>query len=225
MNSLVFGTSMDVPKYNLSLRVQLRLKRLIDIAGAVAILFFGAPFFIVLVLFIFWRFGLPVFFKQRRPGLNERIFEIIKFRTMTNEVDSEGRLLPDYQRMTPFGSWLREHSLDELPEVINVLKGEMSLVGPRPLLEEYLSRYNSIQKQRHLMRPGITGLAQCRGRNAISWEEKFEFDVWYVQHFSLWLDIRIVFQSVIQVIRPTGINASKNVTMPSFMGSSGLLNP
>ena len=163
--------------------------------------------------------GRPVLFRQPRPGLHGRVFELIKFRTMTDARDPHGKLLPDAQRLTRFGRWLRSTSLDELPEVLNVLKGEMSLVGPRPLLVQYLDRYTPQQARRHEVPPGLTGWVQVKGRNALSWEEKFRLDVWYVDHHSLWLDLRILVLTVWQVLRRHGVSAPGDATMPEFMGS------
>ena len=158
-------------------------------------------------------------FRQVRPGKDGRTFEMIKFRTMTDERGKDGELLPDAQRLTPFGQFLRSTSLDELPELWNVLKGEMSLVGPRPLLMEYLPLYSERQARRHDLKPGITGWAQINGRNALSWEEKFELDVWYVENRTLWLDIKILFLTVWQVVKRDGISHGEEATMPRFEGA------
>ena len=167
-----------------------------------------------------WRIhGWPVLFTQTRPGLNGRLFRMFKFRSMSNRRDARGELLPDAERLTSFGRFLRASSLDELPELWNVLRGEMSLVGPRPLLMEYLDRYTPLQARRHEVRPGITGWAQVNGRNAISWEQKFELDVWYVDHRSFWLDVRILWLTALKVLRRDGISAAGDATMPKFMGS------
>ena len=163
--------------------------------------------------------GRPVFFRQPRPGRQGRVFELIKFRTMTQARDAQGHLLPDAQRLTRFGRWLRSTSLDELPEVLNVLRGEMSLVGPRPLLVQYLDRYSPEQARRHEVLPGLTGWVQVKGRNALTWEEKFRLDVWYVDHRSLWLDLRILALTVWHVLRRHGVSAPGAATMPEFMGS------
>lgn len=162
------------------------------------------------------RLGAPVFFRQKRPGLNGAIFELMKFRTMTEARDAAGRLLSDAERLTPFGRWLRATSLDELPELWNVLRGDMSLVGPRPLLVEYLDRYTPRQARRHEVRPGITGLAQIMGRNSIGWEEKFEWDVRYVETCGLWLDVEILAKTVGAVLGRKGISAGGEATMPEF---------
>ncbi len=174
----------------------------------------------LLALFVRTLIGAPVFFTQVRPGLNGRAFKMIKFRTMTNDRDSTGALLPDSVRLTPFGRFLRSTSLDELPEIWNVLKGDMSLVGPRPLLMEYLPLYSPEQTRRHEVRPGITGWAQINGRNALSWEEKFQLDVWYVDNQSFWLDLKILFLTVKKVLARDDISAAGEATMPVFRGSS-----
>lgn len=161
--------------------------------------------------------GSPVLFRQPRPGKDGKLFELLKFRTMTSARDAQGKLLPDAQRLTPLGRWLRASSLDELPELLNVLRGDMSLVGPRPLLVQYLGRYSARQARRHEVWPGITGWAQIQGRNAITWEEKFELDVWYVDHRTLWLDLKILATTLIKVLRREGINADGEATMPEFM--------
>ena len=162
--------------------------------------------------------GNPIFFRQQRPGLNEKIFGIYKFRTMTNEKNKNGDLLPDEQRLLGLGKFIRSLSLDELPQIFNVLKGEMSFVGPRPLLIEYLPLYNDIQKQRHNVKPGITGWAQVNGRNAISWEQKFEYDVWYVENQSFLLDIKILWMTFLKVVRRSDISSDTAVTMEKFRG-------
>ncbi len=165
------------------------------------------------------KIGSPILFKQSRPGLNGDVFDMIKFRTMTNECDTNGDLLSDGERLTQFGKFLRSTSLDELPSLWSVLRGDMSLVGPRPLLVEYLSLYSERQARRHEVKPGITGWAQVNGRNAISWYEKFDLDVWYVDNQSFWLDLKIIFMTVKKVIVKEGISAEDNVTMPFFTGS------
>jgi lipopolysaccharide/colanic/teichoic acid biosynthesis glycosyltransferase len=162
--------------------------------------------------------GRPVLFRQRRPGLHGRPFELLKFRTMLDLRDGRGRALSDVQRLTRLGRLLRNSSLDELPELFNLLRGEMSLVGPRPLLMEYLDRYSPEQARRHDVPPGVTGWAQVNGRNAISWEEKFQLDLWYVDHWSLWLDLRILWLTIGRVLRRDGINSANDATMPEFMG-------
>jgi len=177
------------------------------------------PLLGVTALLVLWQHGSPILFRQNRPGLRGKPFAILKFRTMTNARDAQGNLLPDAQRLTLLGRDLRSTSLDELPELLNVLRGDMSLVGPRPLLMEYLPRYTPEQARRHEVKPGITGWAQVNGRNAISWEEKFKLDVWYVDHCSLWLDLKILALTVIQVFQRNGINATGHATMPVFEGS------
>ncbi len=187
------------------------------------LLFVTAPFWVpVLILvacLVRLKLGSPVLFRQKRPGMNGRVFEVLKFRTMTDARDSQGLLLPDAQRLTSFGRWLRSSSLDELPELVNILKGEMSLVGPRPLLVQYLDRYTPEQARRHEALPGLTGWAQIHGRNAISWEQKFALDVWYVDHRSVWLDIRILWTTIWRVLRRDGISAAGEATMPEFRGA------
>lgn len=195
------------------------MKRLLDFLAAVLALVLLAPVLILIAWQIRRNLGSPVFFRQIRPGFRGQPFEMIKFRTMRDAFDAEGRPLPDSERLTSFGRWLRATSLDELPELWNVLKGDMSLVGPRPLLMEYLPLYTPEQARRHEVRPGITGWAQVNGRNALSWEEKFKLDVWYVDHHSLWLDLKILFLTVKKVFAREGINAVGEATMPKFTGS------
>lgn len=194
------------------------MKRLVDIVGAVIGLLFLCP----VMVFVAWRvrqeMGSPVFFRQWRPGRNGRPFQMIKFRSMRDATDAAGNLLPDSERLTPFGRFLRASSLDELPELWNVLRGEMSIVGPRPLLMEYLPLYTHDQARRHEVRPGITGWAQVNGRNALTWEEKFGLDVWYVDNRSFWLDMRIIAMTIVKVVRREGISASGEATMPKFTG-------
>lgn len=195
------------------------IKRLFDLVAAVlALLVFSVPL-AVLVWLIKKNLGSPVLFTQERPGLNGQTFQLVKFRSMTDARDEHGHLLPDEVRLTSFGKKLRSSSLDELPELWNVIKGEMSLVGPRPLLVEYLPLYSPEQARRHEVRPGITGWAQVNGRNAISWEDKFKLDVWYVDNQSLWLDIKILWLTVKKVLLRDGISAAGDVTMPRFTGS------
>lgn len=193
-------------------------KRLFDLTAAVGLLIALSPVLAVSAFFVRIRLGSPVFFKQERPGCEERAFQIVKFRTMTDERDKDGRLLPDAVRLTSFGRFLRVSSLDELPELLNVIRGEMSFVGPRPLRMNYLGRYSPEQARRHEVRPGITGWAQINGRNAISWEEKFRLDVWYVDNLSFWLDLKILFLTVWKVVRRDGISAEGEATMPEFRG-------
>lgn len=196
------------------------LKRGIDILGAaVGLVVLGLPMVGIGAL-IYATMGRPVLFRQLRPGLGERPFVLYKFRTMTDERDSQGNLLADEQRLTRLGRWLRATSLDELPELWNVLKGDMSLVGPRPLLMKYLERYTPEQARRHEVKPGITGWAQVNGRNALGWEEKFRLDVWYVDNWSLRLDLKILFMTVLKVLRREGISAEGYATMPEFVGSA-----
>jgi lipopolysaccharide/colanic/teichoic acid biosynthesis glycosyltransferase/glycosyltransferase involved in cell wall biosynthesis len=194
-------------------------KRLLDLVISVSLLLFLAPMFFLLCGLIRLKMGSPVLFCQMRPGLNGRPFKIFKLRTMRDAHDEQGRLLPDAERLTRFGQFLRNTSLDELPELINVLNGEMSLVGPRPLLTEYLDRYTPEQMRRHDVKPGITGWAQVNGRNSLSWEKKFELDVWYVDHRSLWLDIQILWITLMKVLKRDGITAEGHSTMPIFMGN------
>jgi len=193
-------------------------KRFLDIfIVLLALLLLALPLF-VLALFIRGKLGSPVLFRQHRPGLHGKPFEMVKLRTMTDGRGPDGQLLPDDVRLTPFGRFLRSTSLDELPELWNVLKGDMSLVGPRPLLMEYLPLYLPEQARRHEVRPGITGWAQVNGRNALSWEEKFALDVWYVDNQSLWLDLKILFLTVNKVLARHGVNAEGEATMPKFAG-------
>jgi lipopolysaccharide/colanic/teichoic acid biosynthesis glycosyltransferase len=194
------------------------VKRVFDFVLALCGVLALAMPLLVLVWLVRRKLGSPVFFRQVRPGLHGKPFEMVKFRTMTSERGPDGQLLPDAVRLTPFGRFLRATSLDELPELWNVLKGDMSLVGPRPLLMEYLPLYTSEQARRHEVRPGITGWAQVNGRNAISWEDKFALDVWYVDHRSLWLDVRILWLTVRKVLVRDGISAAGEATMPKFEG-------
>ena len=194
------------------------MKRFFDIViAALALLLLAIPL-LVLIWQVRRKLGSPVFFRQTRPGLDGRPFQMIKFRTMTDAHGPDGQLQPDADRLTPFGRFLRSTSLDELPELFNVLKGDMSLVGPRPLLMEYLPLYSPAQRRRHEVRPGITGWAQVNGRNALSWEEKFKLDVWYVEHRSLWLDIKILWLTVRKVLVREGISADGEATMSKFTG-------
>jgi lipopolysaccharide/colanic/teichoic acid biosynthesis glycosyltransferase len=195
------------------------VKRVLDVLGAAAgLLLLGMPM-LLLALMVKIKLGSPVFFRQQRPGLHGRPFMMLKFRTMTDERGPDGALKSDAARLTPFGRFLRASSLDELPELWNVLRGSMSLVGPRPLLMEYLSLYNSEQARRHDVRPGVTGWAQVNGRNAISWDEKFKLDVWYVDHLSLRLDLVILWRTIKKVLVRDGISAASEATMPKFTGS------
>lgn len=195
------------------------VKRFFDIVSSLlAIIVLAVPMVILAVL-IRVKLGGPVLFKQERPGKDGRIFTLIKFRTMTNACDENGELLPDEVRLTKFGIFLRSTSLDELPELFNILKGDMSVIGPRPLLVQYLPRYNEHQSRRHLVRPGLTGWAQVNGRNAISWEQKFDYDVEYVENVNLFLDIKIIFMTVVNVIKKDGISSETSATMEEFMGT------
>lgn len=198
------------------------MKRAFDILVGVVFLALLSPVLIAIALVVRLRLGSPVLFRQTRPGLKGAPFEILKFRTMTDDRDGDGNLLPDAERLTRFGRFLRASSLDELPELWNVVRGDMSLVGPRPLLMEYLPLYDEEQARRHDVRPGITGLAQINGRNAITWEEKFAHDVWYVDHQSLWLDLKILVLTVGAVLRPRGISADNYTTMTYFEGSKNV---
>lgn len=178
-----------------------------------------SPVLLGVVVALRWSIGSPVFFRQKRPGLHGRPFQMIKFRTMNNARDASGNLLPDEQRLTGLGRFLRKTSLDELPELWNILRGEMSLVGPRPLLMQYMNRYSPEQARRHDVKPGLTGWAQINGRNAISWEEKFRLDVWYVDNQSILLDLKILLLTIWKTVRREGISAADHATMPEFMGS------
>ncbi len=195
------------------------IKRIFDLSMVLIGLIFIWPLLIILALTNYVVHGSPILFKQVRPGLNEKPFLFYKFRSMTNERDQNGELLPDEDRLTTYGEWLRKTSLDELPSLFNVLKGDMSLVGPRPLLMEYLPLYNEFQKKRHDVRPGITGWAQVNGRNDISWQRKFEMDMYYVKNQSLGLDLKVLFLTLNAIIRREGINAKNHKTMPKFRGS------
>lgn len=194
------------------------MKRLMDILGAGFGLILLSPVLIVVAVLIRRQMGAPVFFCQTRPGLHGKPFTMIKFRSMRDAVDAQGRALPDAERLTRLGRFLRSSSLDELPELWNVLKGDMSLVGPRPLLMEYLPLYSSEQARRHEVRPGVTGWAQVNGRNAISWDQKFALDVWYVDNRNLWLDLKIIWLTIRKVATREGISAAGDATMPRFTG-------
>ncbi|WP_204236528.1 MULTISPECIES: sugar transferase [unclassified Staphylococcus] len=195
------------------------LKRLIDVIASSTLIIVTLPLSLPTAVIVAKVMGNPVLFKQTRPGKNEKPFQILKFRTMTDERDSNGELLPDYKRMTKTGNFIRKTSIDELPQLINVLKGDLSLVGPRPLLMEYLPLYTEEQKKRHLVKPGITGWAQVNGRNAISWEDKFKLDVWYVENQSFKLDMYILYKTFYNVIKRKDISASNHVTIEPFNGS------
>ncbi|MGW8168503.1 MAG: sugar transferase [Sulfurovaceae bacterium] len=195
------------------------LKRMFDVVFSIVLIILFAPVFIIVSLLILATMGKPVLFAQSRPGYKEKIFGIYKFRTMSNEKDEKGELLPDLQRLHGVGKFIRSTSLDELPQLFNVLKGEMSFVGPRPLLVEYLPLYNEKQRIRHDVKPGITGWAQVNGRNAISWEQKFEHDIWYVEHQSFFLDMKILWMTMIKLFKRSGISSANSVTMEKFEGS------
>ncbi len=194
-------------------------KRLIDFIAATIGFLLASPVFITVWIILLFKNNGKAFFFQERPGKNERIFKIIKFKTMNDKTDDNGVLLPAAQRLTKAGIFVRKYSLDEIPQLLNVIKGDMSLIGPRPLLIKYLPRYNDFQKQRHDIRPGITGWAQVNGRNAISWEQKFEYDVWYVKNLSFLLDLKILFLTAYKVIKKDGIYSVENDIMPDFMGT------
>jgi len=195
------------------------IKRLFDLLVSLLLLILLSPLMLVVAALVRVKLGKPVLFSQERPGLHGKLFRLYKFRTMRDAYDDQGKLLPDEQRLTKFGRFLRASSLDELPEFFNVLKGEMSLVGPRPLLVAYLERYTPEQARRHEALPGITGWAQVNGRNALTWEDKFRLDVWYVDHQSLWLDIKILFLTLWKALKREGINAPGSATAPEFMGT------
>lgn len=195
-------------------------KRLFDFLISAFVLLIIWPILLLIALFLhFSNHGAGAFFTQARPGKNGKIFRLIKFKSMTDERDADGNLLPDAQRLTKVGKFIRSTSLDELPQLINVLKGDMSLIGPRPLLPEYLPLYSKEQARRHEVRPGITGWAQVHGRNAISWQEKFKLDVWYIDHCSLLVDIKIIFLTINKVIKREGISSTSSVTMERFTGN------
>jgi lipopolysaccharide/colanic/teichoic acid biosynthesis glycosyltransferase len=194
------------------------IKRVSDAIIAILLLLLFAPILVAcMLLLLVSNNGMPFFF-QKRPGLNGKIFTIVKFKTMNDAMDKAGQLLPDAKRLTPFGRVIRKTSLDELPQLINVFKGDMSLIGPRPLLVEYVPLYNEVQKRRHEVRPGITGWAQVNGRNAISWQEKFELDVWYVDHCSFGLDMKILWLTILKVFKREGINQAGQATVEKFNG-------
>jgi lipopolysaccharide/colanic/teichoic acid biosynthesis glycosyltransferase len=200
-------------------KLQKAIKWIADrLMSAIALLLLS-PIFLIVAIAIYIRMGRPIVFAQPRPGKDGRLFTFYKFRTMTDERDPNGNLLPDGQRLTALGQFLRQTSLDELPQLWNVLKGDMSFVGPRPLMVEYLERYSPEQARRHEVLPGITGWSQINGRNAISWQEKFELDVWYVERWSLWLDLKIFFLTIWKVLQQEGINQSGHATIEDFMGN------
>ena len=193
--------------------------RTINVLLALVAIILLSPLLFAVTVLVRVKIGSPVLFRQRRPGLNGELFELIKFRTMRNASGADGRPLPDSERMTPFGSWLRRTSLDELPELWNVLRGDMNLVGPRPLLEEYLPLYSERQRRRHEVRPGITGWAQINGRNRLDWNDKFELDVWYVEHLSLPLDLKILARTFVAVVRHDDVSQEGHVTAEPFKGN------
>jgi len=204
--------------------LKILIKRGMDVLVASAGLIFLSPLIALTAAVIRCNMGRPILFRQVRPGKNAKPFTLLKFRTMQDQFDASGKLLPDAQRLTNLGKWMRASSLDELPQLWNVLRGDLSLVGPRPLLLQYLQRYSPEQARRHEVKPGITGWAQVNGRNAIRWEEKFRLDVWYVDHWSLWVDIRILWMTLWQALRREGISSADHVTMPEFLGSAGAQN-
>ncbi|MCM3735029.1 sugar transferase [Bacillus cytotoxicus] len=195
------------------------MKRLFDLFVSLSLLLCFSSIILVVAILVRLKLGSPILFKQQRPGLHGKPFYLYKFRTMTNERDSSGEPLPDELRLTSFGKFLRKYSVDELPQLINVVKGDLSLVGPRPLLMEYLPLYSNEQAARHHVRPGITGWAQVNGRNSISWDEKFKLDIWYVGHQTFLLDLKILYLTVIKVLKSEGIQNDNHVTMPIFKGS------
>ena len=194
------------------------IKRLLDIVISLCGIVILSPIYLLLAVMVGKKLGTPVIFRQERPGKNEKIFQLYKFRSMTDERDDAGELLPDEARLTPFGKKLRSTSLDELPELFNILRGDMSLIGPRPLLVRYLPRYSETQRRRHDVRPGLTGLAQVNGRNAITWEQKFAYDVEYVDHLTFAMDVGIFLKTVRAVLKHEGINSETSATMEEFMG-------
>lgn len=196
------------------------LKRLFDLSTATVLLLVLSPLVLLTAVLVRLKLGSPILFKQKRPGLHGVPFYVYKFRTMTGERDSLGKLLPDHLRLTKFGAFMRKYSLDELLQLVNVIKGELSLIGPRPLLMDYLPLYTEEQAKRHLVKPGITGWAQINGRNATTWEERFERDVWYVNNQSFWLDMKILLLTVKKVVRSEGVSNEGHVTMPLFAGSA-----
>jgi len=219
--SVVVVISLLQTKLSCFVMYKFFLKRTIDFLLSLLGFIIISP--IILLLWIWLSIankGAGAFFFQERPGKDEKIFKVIKFKTMNDRRDASGKLLPDAQRLTKVGKFVRSTSLDEIPQLLNVIKGDMSLIGPRPLLVQYLPLYNEEQKRRHEVRPGITGWAQVNGRNAISWQQKFEYDVWYVDHISLSLDLKIMFKTIQKVFKREGINSDKNATMETFMGNN-----
>ena len=203
--------------------LSITIKSVVDrlLAGFMLILL--SPFIAILAIAIYIKMGSPVVFSQPRGGKDNSIFTFYKFRTMTDEKDSDGNLLPDMKRLTPLGEFLRQTSLDELPQLWNVLRGDMSFIGPRPFVAAYLERYTTEQARRHDVKPGITGWAQINGRNSISWEEKFALDLWYIEHWSLWLDLKILVSTVFKIVSKEGVDEDQNTTSTEFMGTSGQL--
>ena len=200
--------------------LHLMLKRMMDTCGSIIGIIILSPVYLIVAILVHRNLGSPIIFRQKRPGKNGQVFEMLKFRSMLDKTDKNGEVLPDEKRLTSFGMKLRSTSLDELPELFNVLKGDMSLVGPRPLLVEYLKLYSKEQNKRHNMKPGITGLAQINGRNSISWSEKLKYDVEYVDNFNILLDIKILFITIYKVIKREGISQDGNATMESFTGDN-----
>lgn len=214
---------MQSPLYNTQLLLQvdnkLKFKRVVDVVASFFLLILLAPLMLIIACLIKCHLGAPLLFRQTRPGKAGKLFEIIKFRTMLDPFDNKGKPLPEAERLPRLGKWLRATSLDELPELWNVLKGDMSLIGPRPLLVDYLPLYNEEQSRRHEVLPGITGWAQVNGRNALSWEEKFKLDLWYVEHYSFWLDLKIVFLTIKKVLIQEGISIETHVSAYPFTGN------
>lgn len=196
------------------------IKRFFDIVSSLIAIIILSPVLVITSILVRTKLGSPVLFKQERPGKDEKIFTLMKFRTMTDERDENGELLPDEVRLTKFGKFLRSTSIDELPELFNILKGDMSVIGPRPLLVEYIPRYNEHQHRRHEVRPGLSGWAQVNGRNTVSWEDKFDMDVHYVDNYSFAMDVKILFMTVLNVIKKEGISSETSATMEVFMGTS-----
>ena len=194
------------------------LKRFLDLILSLLALIVLLPIIFILAILIKFKLGSPILFKQCRPGKNEKIFNLYKFRTMTDTKDENGNLLSDSKRLTKFGKFIRSTSLDELPSLLNIIKGDISIVGPRPLLVEYLPLYNDLQKKRHLVKPGLTGLAQVNGRNATSWDKRFEHDIYYVEKLSFWLDLKIIIKTFYKVVKRSGISSNSSVTMEKFKG-------
>lgn len=197
------------------------IKRILDIISSLLAIIILSPLLAVTAVLVKTKLGSPVLFRQERPGKDEKIFTLMKFRTMTDERDENGELLPDEVRLTKFGKLLRSTSIDELPELFNILKGDMSVIGPRPLLVEYIPRYNEHQHRRHEVRPGLSGWAQVNGRNTVSWEDKFDMDVYYVDNYSFAMDVKILFMTVLNVLKREGISSETSATMEVFMGTPG----